>query len=213
MNPKIIVFLICCLLIASGAYLYYNSEPKEDLGYSNLSISAEFQNKKTITGYKIETSEGFKIGNTSQSYELATVKNEQIKISNENINNQTFYKDEKTLAVLGNQRVDLELKKPSEIIVNLKPLDNKVSINLTSKDARQVKLCLDWSFAYIFLKLEGNIQKLENNCYGTFDLKDSSEEINLTYQEFTTPSEKDFISLKLIISEFEGVLDQEIKIK
>lgn len=213
MKQLIIIVLSLGLLIGAGFYIYYRYDPLTTTNYSNISISTEKGDKKIPTGYIIETSEGIKQGNTSQSYELVKVPNEQIKIYNTNIKGQTFYKDEKIINISGNQRIDLDLEDPTEILLNLTEEHNKFLLNLTSIDARQVKFCIDWSFAYVFVKVETDLTKLENNCYGFFDLRKTYQEFNITYQEFTTPTEKDYISLKLIISEFEGVLDKEIKIK
>jgi hypothetical protein len=213
MRPIIIVLLLFLILGGTFTYLYFKYEPSKPVELINISISADYEHKKITTGYVIETKEGLIEGNTSQSYELEKVPEGETRVYNKNIENQTFYKDVQNLNITRKQRVDLKLVQPTEINVFKKDGKSKVELNLSSIDARQVKLCLNWSFAYIFIRAEGNLTRLNDNCYGYLDLRDSTEQVNITFQEFTIPKESDYINLNLIIDEFEGKLDKKVKIK
>lgn len=188
-------------------YFYLNYDfTKKPIEYSNLSISAELNNQKVVTGYIIETIDGEIIGNTSQSYEKVIVrKNQIIKIYNKNINDQNFYTDLREVNITKDtMRFDLKLEEPKEIrikIISEEPL----IIDLKSEDARDIDFCLTWSLNYIFVDAKNftEIEKQEGweKCYnGDFSLKNSNQTIQIDYSKFGIINDNDYIKLLLINS-------------
>jgi len=186
MENKTIYLILFCLVLAGGfAYFYYNYDlKKEVIEFSNLSISAEFNGQKIKTGYVIESEHGKIEGNTSQSYEKAIVtKNQEIKIYNKNIDDQNYYIDSRTFNITKDtQRITLELIEPKEINVKILSRD-PILVNLESEDARNISFCLSWSLNYIFVKTNFTKQEIKDykNCYGTFDLVNSNQTIQIDY--------------------------------
>lgn len=205
-----------------GYFYFIYDSPQEIEGFSNLSISAEFNNQKIKTGYMINTIDGIVVGNTSQSYEKVTVKKGQtINISNINIAGQSFFKDSQIIEANKDIiRVDLRLEEPTTIDYKMGN-SNPVILNISSVDARDIKFCLRWSFNYIFVEALSyneieNFEEYKNwdKCYtADYSLKNSNKLINISYREFAPTTEKDFIEISLIQEEFLGIKDQIIKIK
>lgn len=220
MNKQTIYLIIFCLILAGGfGYFYYKYDfKKPTLEFSTISISAEYNNQKVVTGYVIKTSNGTKIANTSQSYEKAmVVKNTIIKIYNKNIEDQNFYTDLREFNITEDtKRINLKLVEPKEIkikILSTKPL----LVNLESEDARDIDFCISWSSNYIFVEII-NFTKTENfenwhKCYnGDFSLINSNKTIEIDYSKFGTPGKNDYIKLLLLNGAIESKNPQTIKI-
>lgn len=203
MNKATISLIILCLVLAGTfGYFYYKYDfTKKEIEYSNISISAEFNNQKVVTSYVIEAINKIE-GNTSQSYEKETVQNGIIKIYNKNLENQNFYTDLREINITKNQRITLKLEEPKEIkteILNKNP----IILYLESEDARNIDFCLSWSMNYIFVKTNFtkiDIKNYENlDCYdGNFSLINSNKTIKINYSKFGTPNEDDYIKIILL---------------
>lgn len=214
------VIMFCIILFGLFGYLYYNLDFNSKIEYTNITISAEFNNQKIITGYIIETKDGLIVGNTSQSYEKVVVrKDETIKVYNTNIDNQNFYKNLQDVNLTMNtKRITLKLKEPKIIEYEIERND-LIKINLKSEDARDIDTCISWSTNYIFVKIK-NLEEIKTDgydawgkCYdGNFTLKNSNKTLEIQYNKFGTPNENDFIKIILINSGTEPKTEQEIKL-
>ena len=218
MNKTTIFSLIfCAILIGALAFFYFTYDKKEvSLDYSNLSISAEFNNQKIKTGFVIETVGEIIEGNTSQSYEKVIVRNGLVKIYNKNLEGQNFYTDSKEINISGTQRIDLKLQEARNITVDIISTEPLI-IDLKSPDARNIDFCLTWSLNYIFVKSNEfqEIEKIDDweKCYnGDFSLKDSNQTIQINYSKFGTPGVNDYINLLLINNGIEPRNLQIVKI-
>ena len=218
MNKTTIFSLIfCAILIGALAFFYFTYDKKEvSLDYSNISISAEFNNQKIKTGFIVETIDGTIEGNTSQSYEKVIVRNGLVKIYNKNLNGQNFYTDSKEINISSLQRIDLKLQEAKNITVDIISTEPLI-IDLKSSDARDIDFCLTWSLNYIFVKSNefAEIEKRDGweKCYrGNFSLKDSNQTIQIEYSKFGTPNGGDYIHLLLINNAVESKNLQIVKI-
>lgn len=218
MRKSLILIFILILLLGGGfTYIYYKYEipnKNNSITLTNLTISAEYNGKKIKTGYVIESPNGIIEGNTSQSYEFEQVrKNQVIKIYNKNIEDQLFFKDLRIIDISENLiRIDLKLEEPKPINIK-KVSENPIILNLTSQDARDIDFCLDWTSAYIFVKVE-NYTKIEKegykNCFnGDFSLNESNNQvIKIDYTKFKIPTNEDYIKIILIQEELKGENDK-----
>jgi len=192
----IIIFII---LLAGGiALIYFNYNPNNIKKFVNLSISAEYNNQKIKTGFKIGDIEG----NTSQYYELIQVKEGMIKIKNINLKDQNFYEEERIINASGNKRVDLELKKPDIPKIEVIKL-NPLLVSISSKIFKNPIICLKGSVNYISIKANlSEIKKPEefqnyDGCYSMNSLKNSKEIIEISYLTITIPTKKDYLNLTM----------------
>ena len=204
MNKTTVFSLIfCAILIGALAFFYFTLDKTEvSSEYSNISISADFNNQKIKTGFIVETIDGTIESNTSQSYEKVIVKNGLVKIYNKNLDGQIFYIDSREINISGLQRIDLKLQEAKNITIEIISTEPLI-IDLKSNDARDIDFCLTWSLNYIFVKSNefSEIEKYEGweKCYdGNFSLKDSNKTIQIEYSKFGTPNGGDYIKLLLI---------------
>jgi len=221
MNLKtayIFIFIILLGAILTFFYFRYSNQPSEK--FINLTISAKEGKNLIKTGYVIESIDGIKKGNTSQTYRLDKVRYGQFfTIYNENLEDQLYFQDKRTLNASKEPfRIDLKLEKPKEIkttILNTDP----IVLQIESEDARNISFCLKSSQNYLFVKTNftktGKLKGYENwdECYLTdFNLKNTKEIININYTKFSSPTEKDYINISLIQNQFLGKLDKNKKL-
>lgn len=211
MNKGFITGMVL-LLIISGLLFFYNSglSKKDNLSSdgSNISIMASYDGQDAITGYMIDYGSGIISGNTSKgSYEVVSIpKNVTVRVTNKNLDGQNFYVEEKNYSIINdNIRVDFILKKAEEVnvtISDVKPL----SVNLYSKNYRNIKVCLKSSFNYIFVK-PLNLKEIDkikgyeswDGCYDTnASLENSNMTLLIDYTTFSTPNNNDYINLAII---------------
>lgn len=179
MNNKIIiliVFIIVLCGVLGFIYLKYQ-KPFGSQEYVNLSISAESNGKKIITGFKV----GDIYGNTSQDYELVQVPKNQNYVNVENVNlpNQFYYKTTQTINLSDQPivRVDLDLKEFEEPMINITD-GNPVNVTITSKDFRDLQFCLTSSLNYIFLDIPKQQEEFVNLSKGKENLIIKSSQYN-----------------------------------
>jgi len=200
-KSSLILIVVCIILLGVLAYFYFEFKP-EEVQYYNVSISAEYENNKIKTGFKINPI-GI-TGNTSSSYEFYEIQEGVIWIENFNINNQKYYINAKEYNITKNTRIDLILTKPEK--VDYKIEENEIiNITLYSKNFKEIDFCLSASFNYYFVRAkdykETNKYEDENYdaCYiGNFSLLDNYKSIEIGYKQFETPDRNDFINLILI---------------
>lgn len=206
MEKKTIFILIFCLVIIGIlVFVYYKYEPLEK-EYYNLSISAEYQDKKIITGFKIEPINI--IGNTSKTYyETYKVEKSIIKIKNLNIENQNFYSDELEINLTENKRIDLILSKQEKIEHSIIENDT-INLTIYSKNFKDIDFCLKGSFNYMFIKVKNFKEILLKDyndyeiCYdGNFSLIDNNKTIEISYEQFNNPEKNDYIDIIFIDKE------------
>lgn len=218
-KTTIVMIAFCVILAGTFLYLYYSYDIKDPVGYSNVSISAEIEGKKIITGFVVETDKGETEGNTSRSYEKFVVnQNQVIKIKNKNIGNQTYYIESKEVNITSEtHRIIFKLEEPKEI--KTKVLNsNPIVLFLESENARNTDFCLSWSLNYIFVEAVNYTTRdqPENykswKCYRGFSLLNSNETIQIDYSKFGTPNENDYIKILLFSDEIESQEEQILKL-
>ena len=215
MDNKIIIFFVLIILISSGMFFVYYKYEKPNQGinsiWTNLSISAELDNKNIVTGYRInKDSFFFSEGQTLEdgsilkripingSYEIVSV----------NLENQSYYQISKIINVneFKNYRVILDLLPPGTISIshNIEKTNNRVLVKITSDGVyNKLMYCLDWSSNFIWVKNSNDT--LNDNiiidkyvkCYETRkSLEDNNYNLILDYKEWDTLNND---SIKLFI--------------
>lgn len=198
MKWKILFFVIISLILIGFLFLTYLKSPKISSEDYNLTISAEFKDKKVKTGFQI----GDVKGNTSQSNELIVLKEGNYTLKNINIENQNFYQDEYFISLTKDKRIVMKLDKPSEPEIDVLGL-NPLVLEVYSENYKELDFCLRSSTNYIFVKAENytEIESIEDwkRCYdGDVSLKDSSIEIQINYEEIGQIDNTDFIEIILM---------------
>lgn len=203
---KILWIFILLIVIGGFAYVYFNYKPTQKIEYSNVSIATFYNEEMVKTQLNIQN---YQI-NTSNTYELLVLEKGLITIKNINIGNQDFYEKEILYNLTeDNTRIDITLEKPKNPEIDLDYQENKIIINLKDGNIDEAKVCLRSSINYLFLTAENKprIKKIENyeNYHSCYDLETSVTEsspysFNITYEELTNPTEKDYINMTLIDS-------------
>lgn len=200
---KTILILLGVVLVLGGilSYIYFTqqeqiSNPDEAI----LTVSAEFNGRKVITGFKVN---GEEFNTSTQGYTLVKVPlNYLITLENVNLQGQTFYKEvaefNMTQKVI---RHDIILTELGNLTIN-KVDGNPINLSIYSSDFRDLRFCLVWSLKYIFVM--SNYTEIEkpaefkkyDRCYKTdLSLKDTILLAPITYEELGIPTEKDFINI------------------
>lgn len=217
MEKKILGLVIFVLiLIGFLTFIYFKFEPKtQSKEFSNISISAESEKKKIVTGFLVNGESG----NTTEYYQLVTVPKGEVKIENVNLPGQYYYKDTKLINASQNQiRIDLKLEEVKPLQINI-TRGNPINLTVSSGDFRDLMFCLKGSLNYIFIKSNySEISKLKgyeswDKCYSTkLSLKNSYINIPVSYEEFGILTDADYINISLITPEFLGIKDKILKI-
>lgn len=217
MDRGAVVLLVLALILGGTLFFIYEKyQVPMNKDFSNISISAEYDGKKIITGFKAGDIEG----NTTDSYELIKMQSgKQITIENINLENQSFYKVVKELNVTKeNQRIDMILEKPIEPKIEITN-SSPIAIQIETSSFKDMKVCLVWSLNYVFVRAENltSITKLKgyeswDRCYET-DFNSGMTKIYISYQELNPVTENDYIKISLITPEFLGTQDEVIKIR
>lgn len=226
MKKGIFILFLIILIIGIGIFFVWKWEVnnKQNIldGMANISISAIFEGNKVITGFEIQTINELINGQTSSSYERLIVNiNQTIKVTNVNLENQSYYINTEDYYIKSNEnRIDIILLKPEEVTIDIEKFDKYLIIELYSKNLMNPKFCLIWSMNYYLVKANNftEIKKLDNyknwdRCYeSNFSLKNSVEKINISYNMFGILNEKDYINISIIDPQFIGIRDKIVKI-
>lgn len=208
------IFLISILVISLLiGYVYFNVElPKRNSisdSFVNLSLSAEFENKKVETILIIEEREI----NTSNVYELINIRKGVYQISNKNLKDQYFYRELKEFNITKDTRIDFALSKPKEVISKVTESNSIIKIEVKSENFQNVRYCLKYSINYIFVKSidKTEIKKLDgyngwDKCYSLeTSLINSNETIYISYTSLGNTDSIEYIDLVLIDMEYLGI--------
>jgi len=201
MKRQTIAMVVVVMILAGILFYSYSNEPSRKEHF-NVSISAQYDKERVITGYYLDG----QIFNTSRGYELISLPEGEIEIENINIKNQNFYEEKEKYNITKNTRIDIILSRPEKVEIKTNG-KNPIIVELFSKNFKDVDFCLKGSNRFLFIKPEGNyskIRKLEGfedyeKCYdGNFSLKNSNYKINITYQDIGIIGEEDYIILAVI---------------
>jgi len=154
---KILGLVLLILIVLGGIlfiYLHYNPLPKNN-GHFNVSVSTEYNNQKVRTGLEVQNQEI----NTSQTYELLSLKQGEVTFRNKNLKGQDFYENDYTYNILGNRRIDIELDKPEIPKISFLSV-NPLVIKLKSQNFKDPFFCLKGSVNLINIRT--NETKIEN---------------------------------------------------
>jgi hypothetical protein len=217
-KPILILFGIVLVLGGVLAYVYFTQQ--EEISHPDtavLSVSAEVDGEKVITGFKVN---GEEFNTSNFGYTLVKVPlNYVITVENVNLPDQYFYKEITEINISETAtRLDLNLVEIKNLTIT-KEDGKPINLIVSSEDYRDLRFCLKWSLSYIFVK--SNYTEIDkpqgyerwDRCYKTdLSLKNSNITIPISYDELSFPKEKDFINISLFNPELKSK-ETTIKIK
>lgn len=202
---KAILILMAFVLIIGGVFTYIYFTQQDEISNPDectLTISAEFNNKKIETGFKVNNED---YNTSSQGYTLVKVPcGYLINLENVNLDNQFFYKQINNINISQDiQRFDFILEEQKNISVTINN-GNPINLSVYSENYKNLYFCLKWSLSYIFVKANySEISKPKgfeswDRCYFlTEHLNNENMEISVSYDELSFPKDKDFINITL----------------
>lgn len=203
---KSIIYLTILVMIILGAIaiIYFEGSPSKGDEKLNVSIIAKFGDKNIKTGIEINGN----LINTSNDYELIRVYPGLNTIKNVNLENQSFYTDNRVYNITEDTRIDFKLEKPE--IPQVEVLGGKpILIKVKSSNFKNVQFCLQGSSNYLFLEAINytEVEKIQgfelyDSCYkGDFSLLNSEERIYVDYSELLGKLENEFIKITILDKE------------
>ncbi len=221
-TTSIIIIAIIFIILIGGVvaiYFIYEKPKNEKTNLISLSIFAKENNKLIKTGYKIFVDGNFYTeGETEiRGAVLETVPfNKSIKISNFNLDNQSYYKDEVIIDTSINEtkRVILTLIYPCMLnVTSDEKLGDSSDMNLTiycDGLFKNMSMCLDWSLHILVAKTTSftEIQKIDRNnkCYSIKSLIDEEIIIPIEYYVFGDITKNDYINISFYDNEERYIL-------
>ena len=196
MRPLGIIITILIIGVAI-AFILTNYSPQKDKTLYNVSVSANYNDQKVITGINVN---GQTI-NTSQYYEMIQLPEGLATFTNKNIKDQIYYENPYTYNITGNQRVDIFLDKPILPTITITHI-NPIIISISSSNFKGASFCLFSSVNFIFVKANYTQIRIPNKystadiCYGTWDLTDT-QSFEIDYTPLSNPTEDDFLNLTI----------------
>jgi len=195
------IFII--LLVAGGLFVYYKLDYQNGLDYVNVSISMKYDEKFIKTGFQVTGNETI-LGNTTKGYELIKVPIGINHIKNINIEDQNYYQIITEYNITENSRIDIILEKAEIPKIDVSQKENLI-IEVESDNFKGLKVCVKSSVNYMFVEPINftKIDRLDN--FGLYDsCYESGLDINgkyifeISYLEFSEPTEIDYINISLI---------------
>jgi len=200
---KATLILLSVVLILGGVlgYVYFTQQEKiSNPDTSILTVSAESNGKKVMTGFRVN---GEEFNTSTVGYTLVKVPvGYLVTIESFNLDGQSFYKEISEVNITENViRHDILLTELKSVTIE-KSEGNPINLTVYSEDYRDLHFCLSWSLSYIFVKSnyteidKPNEFKNWDRCYKTdLSLKESSIEIPISFQELGIPKERDYINI------------------